>query len=46
MDNVKGFFNGYAPSFTFATSEDNRMISFNYYLDPVAVVDAVTILKI
>ena len=47
MDNVKGFFNGYAPSFTFATSEDNRtLISFNYYLDPSrTVVDAVDDLK-
>ena len=35
MKNVQGFFNGYAPSFTFSKSNDDRsLISFNYYLDP------------
>jgi len=38
MDGVNGFFNGYAPSFTFAqdrTGGTNRsFLSFNYYLDP------------
>ena len=44
MPNIKGFFNGYAPSFTFATSEDDTgsrrtLVSFNYYLDPGRSVD-------
>ena len=45
MPNVKGFFNGYAPSFTFATSREEHgsrrsLVSFNYYLDPSRSVES------
>jgi hypothetical protein len=34
MNNVTGFLNGYAPSFTFTSRNKTPFMSFDYYLDP------------